>query len=615
MKKMDINKNRILLELFDLILIALCCVASYVLLKVFSEPLNPQRADLLVSVIAMPLCCVFGMSVCGAYGAIIKYSNVTDYFRYLLGLLCGTVLYYAVVITFNLSGKFEIPLSEVFGLFCNFLTYAAIIASRICYYYIYDMKVRSGKRQLGSRTLIVGGGELCRQILIEMKRSSEYRPICILDDDPKKLSRKIDGVPIVGTTNSIRDICMGYDIDTIFIAMPSCTDKKRRSILKKCSEINCRVKQIPYMHELISDNLLSQANNIHTEELLERPEISFDNENLKSFICGKVCLVAGVGSIGSEIAHQIARYAPKTLILLDYYENNAYDTLQQLKMEHGDRLDIVTIIASVCDYDRMRTVFETYKPDAVFHCAAHKHIPLMETQPMEAIKNNILGLLNAATLAEFYSIPKFVFVSSNIAVYPKNVLGATKACCEMIMQYMSQNDNDTDFITTRFGNVLDSNGSVVPLFRKQIENGGPVTVTHPDIVRDFITLPEAASLVLQSAAMAQGGEIFVLYMNRPVRIVELAEKLIKMYGKIPHEDIEIKFTGLRPGEMISDRVLFDRAKVSATENEKIFIGTQPNIDANVFFGKLSELKAASNSNDADKTVALLKEIVPIFDED
>lgn len=611
----EINKNRILLELFDIVLIALCCVFSYILLKVFSEPLNPQTSDLIVSVIAMPLSCVIGMRLCGAYNAIIKYSNVTDYFRYLLGLLSGTVLYYLAVMLLNAANIFEIPLSEVFGLFCNFLTYAAIIASRILYYYVYDIKVRSGKNKLGSRTLIVGGGELCRQLLIEMKRSSEYAPICILDDDPAKLSRKIDGVPIVGTTNSIGDICLGYDIDTIFIAMPSCTEEKRRRILKKCSDINCRVRQIPYMHELISDNLLSQAHNIHSEELLERPEISFDNEKLKEFITDKVCLVAGAGSIGGEIAFQIARYNPKLLIILDYYENNAYDVQQQLRIMHGDKLNLVTIIASVCDYERMRTVFETYKIDAVFHCAAHKHIPLMEMQPMEAIKNNILGLLNVATLAEFYSVPKFVFVSSNIAVYPKNVLGATKACCEMIMQYMAQNDNDTDFITTRFGNVLDSNGSVVPLFRKQIESGGPVTVTHPDIVRDFITLPEAASLVLQSAAMALGGEIFVLYMNRPVKIAQLAEKLIKMYGKIPNEDIEIKFTGLRPGEMISDRALFDRANVTATENEKIFIGTQPNIDADAFFGKLSELKAASNANDIEKTVALLKEIVPIFDED
>ena len=359
---------------------------------------------------------------------------------------------------------------------------------------------------------------------------------------------------------------------------------------------------------------MGQVRDIKVEDLLGREPIKFDNEDIKSFLSDKVCMVTGGGgSIGSELVRQIAKYSPKQVIIVDIYENNAYDIQQELTMEYGDSLNLVTLIASVRDYYRMNQIFQRYKPQIVFHAAAHKHVPLMEVSPMEAIKNNVVGTFNTATLAQYHEAEKFIMISTDKAVNPTNVMGASKRCCEMIMQYLAQeHDGKTEFVTTRFGNVLGSNGSVIPLFKRQIEQGKPVTVTHPDIIRYFMTIPEAVSLVLEAAALAHGGEIFVLDMGQPVRIVTLAENLIRMYGKIPYKDVEIKFTGLRPGEKIKEELLMNEEGLKKTSNELIFIGKQIEIEPEEFIQKLTHLRDAAQKNNEPAAVQALHDMVPTF---
>ena len=323
-------------------------------------------------------------------------------------------------------------------------------------------------------------------------------------------------------------------------------------------------------------------------------------------------VTGGGGSIGSELVRQIVKYNPRQVIIIDIYENNAYDIQQELMLEYGNSINLVTIISSVRDYDKMELLFNKYKPQVVFHAAAHKHVPLMETVPEEAVKNNIFGTYNVAELSKQYNVDKFVMISTDKAVNPTNVMGATKRACEMIIQYESQNSSHTEFVTTRFGNVLGSNGSVIPLFRRQIESGSPVTVTHPDIIRYFMTIPEAVSLVLEAGAMAKGGEIFVLDMGAPVKITTLAENLIRMYGKVPYKDVPIVFTGLRPGEKLFEELLMDEEGLKSTENKKIFIGNQIDIDEKELLRKLEILRNVADANDSERTVEFLADLVPTF---
>jgi FlaA1/EpsC-like NDP-sugar epimerase len=362
-----------------------------------------------------------------------------------------------------------------------------------------------------------------------------------------------------------------------------------------------------------NENLMSQVRDISIEDLLGRKPVTFDNAEIRSFIFGKVCLVTGGGgSIGSELVRQIVRYGPKQVIIVDIYENNAYEIQQEILMEYPG-LNLITLIASVRDYFRMNQIFEEYKPDLVFHAAAHKHVPLMEFSPVEAVKNNVIGTFNVATLSKFYKVQKFILISTDKAVNPTNVMGASKRVCEMIIQYLTQQDKDiTMFVTTRFGNVLGSNGSVIPLFRKQIEQGKPVTVTHPDITRYFMTIPEAVSLVIEASSMAKGGEIFVLDMGEPVKITTLAENLIRMYGKIPYKDVEIKFTGLRPGEKIREDLLLSEEGLKKTGNDLIFIGSHIEIDDQKLIRQLTEIKGAAMKNDEAAILSVLHEMVPNF---
>lgn len=478
------------------------------------------------------------------------------------------------------------------------------------------------------RTMIIGGGAAATTLLNEIfnaknsphegdKSAALYDPICIIDCDESKFGTRICGVEIIGGNDLIISKAEELEIDVIIVAIPSLSEKDRKELIDICNETKLPLKIVPFIGSSLLDenaSILNQVRDINIEELLGRDPIRFDNKDIKNFIQGKKCMVTGGGgSIGSELVRQIARYNPKQIVIIDIYENNAYEIQQELFMEYGDDFNLITLIASVRDYDRIEKIINKYKPEIVFHAAAHKHVPLMEVSPAEAIKNNVVGTYNLATLSQKYNVEKFVMISTDKAVNPTNVMGASKRCCEMIVQYLVQQKNGiTEFVTTRFGNVLGSNGSVIPLFKKQIEKGGPVTVTHKDIIRYFMTIPEAVSLVMEAAAIANGGEIFVLDMGAPVKIVTLAENLIRMYGKEPYKDIPIVFTGLRKGEKLLEELLMKEEGLEKTTNELIYIGHQIEIEQGTFIDKLNELIRVAETNDDKMVVRQLREMVPTF---
>ena len=614
--------RKMILAVADAFIIVIAALISNYLLSLFDMEIS---ARLLTFSSALSVICCFAALLCfGAYTKLWRYFHKKDYLSCVYGTVLGIVvsgwLVYSFIGTLNLVYLAIHIVISVFGI-CLF---------RFVFKTTFIDLVEVGMNDASYKnTMIIGGGQACRMLLSEIQSAQDslnekerntlmYRPVCIIDDDASKIGTEIDGVTVVGTTAEIHKFIEQKEVEQILFAIPSCTEDERKRILDICSSTKLPVKVIPFIGSLIFDDdhtkLLDHVRDIRVEDLLGREPVRFDNKQISDFIRNKVCMVTGGGgSIGSELVRQIAKYAPKQIVIIDIYENNAYEIQQELVMDYGDELDFVTLIASVRDYDRMNRIFEKYKPQIVFHAAAHKHVPLMEASPTEAIKNNVIGTFNTATLAQFHNVEKFVMISTDKAVNPTNVMGASKRCCEMVVQYLSQQkDGTTEFITTRFGNVLGSNGSVIPLFKKQIEQGKPVTVTHPDIIRYFMTIPEAVSLVMEAAAIADGGEIFVLDMGQPVRITSLAENLIRMYGKIPYKDVEIKFTGLRPGEKIKEELLMDEEGLQKTSNKLIFIGKQIEIDTKLFEKQLYALNIAAGENNDQLAIEALHKIVPTF---
>lgn len=615
-----INYRKLVLAIADVFIIITSGIISNFLLSLISSDIVFAGKELLYAVVIDLIMCVFMMFFFGAYSRLWRNFNIKDYVSCIISMGIGFALAEVVMLIF------EIRQNIIF-----LITYFLVATVGVCLFRFIFRKTfldltKAGREEgIFERTLIVGAGRAGQMILQEIMNSRNdlnnpshnILPVCFADDDVSKLHTKINGVEVLGTCPEIPRICADYQISNIIVAIPSCEEDEKRKILDYCSATECKIKVIPYISELLFDDknkpLISQAKEIRIEDLLGRKPIEFNKKEIKRLINGKVCMVTGGGgSIGSELVRQIAKYEPKQIIIVDIYENNAYDIQQELVLEYGTKLNLVTIISSVRDYDKMDKIFRDYRPQLVFHAAAHKHVPLMETVPEEAVKNNIFGTFNVATLAEFYKVDKFVMISTDKAVNPTNVMGATKRACEMIIQYKAQTSSHTDFVTTRFGNVLGSNGSVIPLFRRQIENGADVTVTHPDIIRYFMTIPEAVSLVLEAGAMAKGGEIFVLDMGAPVKITTLAENLIRMYGKVPYKDVKIVFTGLRPGEKLFEELLMDEEGLESTANKKIFIGNQINIDADDMLSKLQSLRNAAEANDSEKTIQLLSDLVPTF---
>lgn len=615
-----VNYRKLVLAIADIFIIITSGIISNFLLSLISSDIVFAGKELLYAVVIDLIMCVFMMFFFGAYSRLWRNFNIKDYVSCIISMGIGFALAEVIMLIF------EIRQNIVF-----LITYFLVATIGVCLFRFIFRKtfldLTNAGREEGKleRTLIVGAGKAGQMVLQEILNSRNdvnnpshnILPVCFADDDVSKLRTKKNGVSVVGTCPEIPRICADYQISNIIVALPSCEEDEKRRILDYCSATECKIKVIPYISELLFDDkdkpLISQAKEIRIEDLLGRKPIEFNKKEIENLVRGKICMVTGGGgSIGSELVRQIAKYEPKQIIIVDIYENNAYDIQQELVLEYGTKLNLVTIISSVRDYDKMDKIFRDYRPQLVFHAAAHKHVPLMETVPEEAVKNNIFGTFNVATLAEFYKVDKFVMISTDKAVNPTNVMGATKRACEMIIQYKAQTSRHTDFVTTRFGNVLGSNGSVIPLFRRQIENGADVTVTHPDIIRYFMTIPEAVSLVLEAGAMAKGGEIFVLDMGAPVKITTLAENLIRMYGKVPYKDVKIVFTGLRPGEKLFEELLMDEEGLESTANKKIFIGNQINIDADDMLSKLQSLRNAAEANDSEKTIQLLSDLVPTF---
>ena len=624
MKKINIRK--IFLMIVDAVLVLLTSLVSNALLSLYDVfffegntmvAISDARIFWVIGFNAM--FCFFVLFVFGVYNRVWKDLHRWDYLATAVAALIGLSIAAGFAVMTNHAETLAFFILNVF------LTMGVLVLFRVFFRRTMLDLMSLGGSETRERTLIVGAGQAAKLILSEIRSaandpnnpSNNLLPVCLVDDDFSKLNTKLLGVDVVGTTKDIPAVCKQYKIGLVIFAIPSCDEDDRRRIMELCSKSGCRIKTVPYLSQLFLDgdspNIMTQVKDIKIEDLLGREPITFDKRKIREFIGGKVCMVTGGGgSIGSELVRQIAKYNPKQIIIVDIYENNAYDIQQELYIEYENHLNLITLIASVRDYDKMEQIFAEYRPEVVFHAAAHKHVPLMETSPAEAVKNNIFGTWNMVTLAEKYKTGKFVMISTDKAVNPTNVMGATKRCCEMIVQYKSQSGSETEFVTTRFGNVLGSNGSVIPLFRRQIESGKPVTVTHPDIIRYFMTIPEAVSLVLEAGAIAKGGEIFVLDMGDPVKITTLAENLIRMYGKVPYRDVEIKFTGLRPGEKLFEELLMDEEGLKSTENKKIFIGNQIDIDSDDLMTKLDELQKIADSNDNEKTVEKLSEIVDTF---
>ena len=501
-----------------------------------------------------------------------------------------------------------------------FLYAAFVISGTVCTRFSYRLirHIRNATRDRRdgvkrSRVMIVGAGAAGEMLIREIVTSQYlHKEIgCIIDDNPELKGKNIRGHRIVGGRDSIVEAARQFQIDEIMIAMPSISRKQTAEIATVCNQTGCEIKIVPGMYQFVTNELtVSRLRHVEIEDLLGREPVKVDLGKITKYVKDQTVLVTGGGgSIGSELCRQIAAASPKRLVIVDIYENNAYEIQQELKRKYP-KLNLVVLIASVRNTNRMNKIFETYLPNIVFHAAAHKHVPLMEDSPNEAIKNNVFGTLKTVQAADRYGVERFVLISTDKAVNPTNIMGASKRICEMIVQAYSRR-SQTEFVAVRFGNVLGSNGSVIPLFKKQIKEGGPVTVTHPDIIRYFMTIPEAVSLVLEAGAFAHGGEIFVLDMGDPVKIVDLAKNLIRLSGYIPNEDIMIEYSGLRPGEKLYEERLMEEEGLQTTENNRISIARPIEMDDEAFFEALMELKDAVYE-ETGTVREMVKDIVPTY---
>ena len=553
--------------------------------------------------------------LCKLYRSVWHFASTTE----LINIIIACSISSAMMIAGTLLMGYRMPRSYYV------IYYFALIFMVTCVRFFYRIvrAVQEQRRRGGSHdmknVMVVGAGDAGSIIVKELQNSAylTHQHVCCLVDDSISIRGKyLRGVKIEGGREDIPYLAAKYDVDEIVIAMPSASQKAVKEILEICNETGCKMRILPGIYQLINGEVsASKLREVQIEDLLGREPVKFDLDTVAAYVTGKVVMVTGGGgSIGSELCRQLAAYHVKQLIIFDIYENNAYDIQQELKRKYPE-LDLVVLIGSVRNTHRINSVFEKYRPQIVYHAAAHKHVPLMEDSPNEAIKNNVFGTLKTAKAAAKYGTEKFVLISTDKAVNPTNIMGASKRMCEMIIQTMAKEnkngDNRTEFAAVRFGNVLGSDGSVIPLFKKQIAEGGPVTVTHPDIIRYFMTIPEAVSLVLQAGGLATGGEIFVLDMGEPVKILDLAKNLIKLSGYKPDEDIKIEFTGLRPGEKLYEELLMAEEGLQDTENTLIHIGKPIDFDEDQFMKQLDELKKLADS-DTDTIRNAVKQIVSTY---
>lgn len=548
--------------------------------------------------------------VMNLYNRIWSYASISELFAVLGASILSTAFQ-----AFGMRLLFlDVPRS--YYVFYFFFLAMTTLCTRFSYRLLHILTRGISRTKSASRvenTMVIGAGEAGSMIIKELKTSKylNRRVVCVIDDNPSKKGKYIHGIRIAGDRSTIKDNAKKYRVDEIILAIPSATAKETRDILQICNETDCKLKVLPGMYQLITEEVsVSKLREVSIEDLLGRDPINIDIDSVSEYVKNKCVLVTGGGgSIGSELCRQIAAHGPRQLIIFDIYENNAYDIQQELKRKYPN-LRLEVLIGSVRNTRRIESVMELYRPDVVYHAAAHKHVPLMEDSPNEAIKNNVFGTYKTARAADKYGVKKFVLISTDKAVNPTNIMGASKRLCEMIVQTFSRYSK-TEYVAVRFGNVLGSNGSVIPLFKKQMESGGPVTVTHPDIIRYFMTIPEAVSLVLQAGAYAHGGEIFILDMGEPVKIADLAKNLIRLSGYTLGVDMDIVYTGLRPGEKLYEEILTKEEGLKKTDNNLIYIGKPLEFNEVHFLSELRLLEEAASEESRD-VKEIVSRIVPTY---
>ena len=611
LKKISKFRNLILIVL-DILCIALAyflgvmLVSEDTLFNMSEYYTNRLARTVILSIVVYQL--VF--HVTKKYKQRIRYENSKDYITYIFLCIVSSIIVSVLREIFNLHIA-TAKLNILAGIFIGIMMVSYRIIAK--YALISDI-VNKGiivNKENRQNLLIIGAGNASHEIIntIQTTMKDKYNIIGIIDDNKKRLGFSVSGVKIIGNRNDILNICEKEKIDLIFFSIANIDDENKKQILNICQSTKAKVRILPGMREIVKDKQLFESlRDVEIEDLLGREPIKLDNKNIENLIKNKVVLVTGGGgSIGSELCRQVAKYKPGKLVMLDIYENSLYDIELELKSKYP-KLKIEAIVASIRDKKRLESVFEKYNPYLVFHAAAHKHVPLMESSPLEAIKNNIFGTYNVVNVSDKYKVKRFILISTDKAVNPTNIMGATKRMCEMIVQAKNKVSN-TEFAAVRFGNVLGSNGSVVPLFKKQISEGGPVTVTHKEITRFFMTIPEAVELVLQAMTYAAGGEIFVLDMGQPVKIYDLAVSLIKLSGLVPDEDIEIKFTGLRPGEKLYEELLMGEEGLENTSHNKIFVAEPLDITMENIEEKLNKFKTLLNEDEEKISMQDVKKVV------
>lgn len=610
-EKTQLNIRRIFLVSFDVISIIIAAYGS--LLLRFNGPIEPQylhRVNILIgSMILIGLAIFITFRL---YHSLWQFASIIELKNIIFASIMSAI---ANILICELTGN-PLPRS------CYFIYFLLLVlmvgGSRFIYRFIrlyvarHNIRGRKEQRPL-EKVMIIGAGVAGEKVYKEILGSkSIYKEvICFIDDEPSKWNRTIHGVSIYGGRDKIIEAVNKYKIEEIMVAMPSASKRDLIDIFNICKETKCKLKKLPGIYQFINEDVhISDLKEVEIQDLLGRDPIKVNLADIMGYVTDKVVMVTGGGgSIGSELCRQIAANKPKQLIIVDIYENNAYDIQLELKHNYPE-LNLETLIASVRNEVKVNKLFEIYHPDIVYHAAAHKHVPLMEDSPNEAIKNNVFGTLNVARAADKYNAQKFILISTDKAVNPTNVMGATKRLCEMIVQTYNKR-SQTEYVAVRFGNVLGSNGSIIPIFKRQIKEGGPVTVTHPDIIRYFMTIPEAVSLVLQAGAYAKGGEIFILDMGEPVRIADMAKNLIKLSGYEPDVDIKIEYTGLRPGEKLYEELLMEEEGLQDTPNHMIHIGKPIEMNEDTFVERLINLKEAAYG-ETDDIRSLIKELVPTY---
>ena len=611
-----IKKNRnVLLILIDILIIISCYIASIFFLNIHIDNIKMLAMQILIVVIIYQIF----LNIFRMYQNMMRYEVGKDYIKYIISAFLSMIILSIVYKAFRLE-YINLKVNVLSGVLIagTFVMYRlagrSILSRRMSKY----EKINKNQDNKANNLLIIGAGMGAREIIIAIKNNmrDKYNIVGIIDDDISKINHYILGIKVLGIRYDIPKIAKEKNVDLIFFAINKIDAVSRRKILEICQETGVKTRVLPTTEEVINkQGAMNSLRDVQIEDLLGRDPVHLDNKNINSLIKNKTVLVTGGGgSIGSELCRQIVKYDPKRLVILDIYENNLYDIEMELRAEYP-KLNLEAIVASVRDKARLNNVFETYKPEIVFHAAAHKHVPLMEKSPLEAIHNNVFGTYNVVNCADEYGVEKFVLISTDKAVNPTNIMGASKRVCEMIVQAKNK-VSKTEYVAVRFGNVLGSNGSVIPLFKKQIERGGPVTVTHKDITRFFMTIPEAVQLILQAVTYAKGGEIFVLDMGEPVKIYDLAVSLIKLLGYEPNVDIPIEITGLRPGEKLYEEILMSEEGLTSTKHDKIFISKPMHMEMTELEEKLDILKELEYNEkySGENIKNVMKEVVTTYRE-